>query len=145
MADHESTSTDKSPEAVLARFIEEMNRWEVAAWRRHRADRDPQKRIQAMIWTDEQKREVIERFCTPKQRKYGTASLSSPPRYDPAIERVINVEHVGNGKAFVFTTSSAAVFAFDRRYALFRKGDCWLIDNFYWRATPNEQWTRGIL
>lgn len=136
-------SGDRSPQSVVAAFIQAMHEWELSSWeasRRARNTPDP-----ASYWPEVAAAlgRVFATFCTPRERPQGRqASFQKPPEYDSNAEHILDSGITGD-RARVDTERKAPFGGGLLRYTLHRRDNQWLIDNV--KRKNGDDWEPAIL
>ena len=105
----------------------------VEAYQRYKAslfdETDHAKILDASNRASEERRQVVARFCTPKERY--PAPFGYPPQYDPTRELIIEVRPKTKERVEVLTHYIYPEQYIDekRRYKLVQTHDGWPIDN----------------
>lgn len=149
-----SGSPPEGPEAVVRGFIADMNAWEL--WcvegkdaRDEAMEKDlPGAEEQYRQWrADQSQRQqtIFDRWCTPKERKYGRlGKYSQPPEYQPDKERIAEVTQRSAKKVEVQTDRTSRGSPQRRMYVVLLHEGRWLIDAVKWQKSSGT-WTSGIL
>ena len=122
---------------VLTNFMREMYEWDIKYYDKLVDNFEKYK--------EEAKKELTRiygKYLINKTRKQGrevSGRASSPPEYDPELEKVERYEEIASNKIIIYTKQGSG-FMFNCRYTLKSRNNIWFIDKKETYDSYEKKW-----